>query len=116
MNKPALYVLRITIGSVMVVYGISQIVRPDGWYKYVPGTIDKFLPEPHFMRAHGIVNMKLGILFMSGVKPVYVSYATLAWWLSILPFAFYEDWHSGMRDIAIISGVAAVIFLLHAEE
>lgn len=108
----ALKTLRLGIGTVMVVYGVSQMVKPSGWYRYVPDWLDKILPEPLFMRAHGAVNLGLGLVFMSGWRPVFVSNATLAWWISILPFAFYEDWHSGMRDIAIISGITAVVLLL----
>lgn len=110
--KEALQTLRIGVGTVMVVYGLSQIVRPSEWYRYIPPFIDRILPEPWFMRSHGAFNVGLGLVFMSGWRPVYVSYATLAWWLTILPFAFYEDWHSGMRDFAIIMAVIAVIALV----
>lgn len=116
MNK-ALQTLRIGVGTVMVVYGLSQVGRPTEWYKYVPPWLSKLLPMPEswLMRSHGAINVGLGLVFMSGLRPVFVSYATLAWWLSILPFAFYEDWQSGMRDFAIIMAVVAVILLVQRD-
>jgi hypothetical protein len=97
----------------MVAYGLHQIVRPQHWLEYMPGWLQRLLPmkTTSFMKEHGAGNVTLGLLLLMNVKPEFLYWVVLAWWLSILPFAFYEDWRSGMRDVIIVAGILALIRL-----
>lgn len=103
-------VIRIAVGSVMAAYGMNQMTNPKSWEHYEPGWLKKLLPVSPgaFMQSHGSVNVGLGLLFMSGWRIGFVSWATYAWWLSILPFVARQDWREGARDFAIIAAVLAV--------
>lgn len=104
------FLIRATVGSVMVAYGISQLHNPKSWLHYEPEWLKSLLqvkPEL-FMQVHGAQNIGLGLLFISGWRIIFISWATYAWWLSILPFATKVDWRTGARDLAIISAILAV--------
>jgi len=105
--------LRGSTAITMIVYGVHQILRPVSWFSYVPGWLVKILPmKPEtFMKEHGVGNALLGLLLLFNVRPEFTYWVVLVWWLSILPFAFYEDWRNGMRDIVIIAGITALITL-----
>lgn len=110
MELPIL-LIRSAVGIVMIIYGINQIHKPKTWFMYVPSFVSKLIPErieARFMQAHGGINVGLGILFFTGFSAVFVSWATFAWWLSILPFAFMHEWRTGLRDFAIVAAVLAV--------
>ena len=103
--------IRLTTGFLMVVYGISQVVRPHTWYGYMPPLLQKLLPMSNksFMREHGVGNLTLGVLLLLNIKPEWLYWIVLVWWLSILPFTFYEDWRSGLRDVVIIASIVGLI-------
>ena len=108
-NTPQL-LIRLSIGLTMVVFGLHQLARPRPWLVYIPAWMERLLPiKPEtFMQSHGAQNVTLGLLFISGWHIVFVSWATVVWWLSILPFALWHDWAIGLRDMAIICAVLAV--------
>jgi hypothetical protein len=66
------------------------------------------------MKEHGAANFVLGGLLLLNIKPEWLYWIVLVWWLSILPFAFYEDWRSGMRDVVIIAGIIGLVAALYA--
>jgi hypothetical protein len=104
-------ITRIITAITMLSYGAHQIAKPTKWLDYMPSFLQKLLPMPatSFMREHGGINVGLGALFLLNVKPQFVYWAVFAWWLSILPFAYYQDWRTGMRDAIIIAGIAGVL-------
>lgn len=112
---PAATITRIATALTMIAYGVHQLAKPQKWFSYMPPVLQKLLPQDtaSFMREHGALNVTLGGLFLLNVKPQFVYWAVFAWWLSILPFAFYEDWRTGMRDAIIIAGIAGVIIALY---
>jgi hypothetical protein len=108
-NLPQL-LIRVPIGIVMAVYGMHQLKNPQSWFSYIPRWLENSIPmkTETFMRSHGSINVGLGLLFISGRHITFVSWATFAWWLSILPFAARKDWRTGMRDFAITASVLAI--------
>lgn len=111
MNESAQLLIRLSISLLMIAYGISQVIKPGSWFNYIPPWLARLLPmqTSTFMREHGAGNIALGLLFMLNVRPEWVYWLVLAWWLSILPFVFYENWQSGLRDVVIIAGIIALI-------
>lgn len=97
----------------MVAFGVNQIVAPNSWTnEYMPKWLKKIVHDPQlFMKIHGGGNLGLGLFLVSGIGVQVSVVATLMWWLTILPFAFYGSWKSGMRDLAIVSALAALAWL-----
>lgn len=111
--EQAILLIRLSVALTMVLFGIHQFMNPGQWIDYIPGGLRKFLittPE-NTMRMHAIINILLGVWFAVGIYPLVGSWATLLWWVSILPFAFYKDWRIGLRDLSITASVLAVILL-----
>ena len=105
-------VIRITIGAVMVSFGLHQITNPKLWQEYLPPWLHKIIMAPvTFMQMHGLLNLSLGLAFGLSLWPDVMTWVVLAWWVSILPFAFYVKWTIGMRDAAIIASLVALIIL-----
>src|SRR5687767_13165634 len=100
----SLLLIRITVSLVMICFGLNQLLDPKHWVKdFMPKFLIKLLPinSTNFMRIHALGNSSLGFLFLSGlfIKPA--AYLTFLWWFTILPFAFYYDWKTGLRDLTI---------------
>lgn len=109
----ATLLIRLGVGGVMLLFGISQIKSPEKWLKYMPSLIRFLMPiKPEsFMRIHSLGNLGLGLLLITGLlQPLSIGLA-LAWWIWVLPFAFSYDYTVGLRDFAIIMALAALLVL-----
>lgn len=117
MHELAEILIRLSTASTMILYGITQIVRPQQWFDYLPKFTQKILGSHsvQFMKSHGWGNLSLGLLFALNIQPQLVYWLVLIWWISILPFAFYKDWQDGMRDVVIIAGIIALISITIAK-
>jgi hypothetical protein len=107
--------IHLSIGFVMVCFGISQFIKPKIWLGYIPKWLAFVMPikSTTFMREHALGNFFIGLLFMIGVWPMVMAWIAGIWWLSILPFALLYDKYIGLRDLAIIMAIVADIVLLH---
>jgi hypothetical protein len=103
--------LRIIISATMVLFGIDQITNPNAWTSYVPDKIAELthMNKKLIIRVHSFGNLILGVLFGTGVNLTFTTWATLIWWVSILPFAFLYDWRIGLRDTAIVGALALIL-------
>ncbi|HSH18203.1 MAG TPA: hypothetical protein VK978_02370 [Candidatus Saccharimonadales bacterium] len=111
--ETASLLIRLSIGIVMVLFGISQIKAPQQWLDYIPGFIRFLMPvkPASFMRLHGLGNLSLGLLLMSGWLQPLSLWLALAWWAWVLPFAFFYNWTVGLRDFAIIMALATLLLV-----
>ncbi len=107
-------IIQTFVALVMIIFGINQIKSPAGWLTYMPRFVRFILPvEPTtFMKLHGTTNIALGVLLFSGFQQPASVVMALVWWILILPFAFYYHWTVGLRDLAIIGSLAALLFLI----
>lgn len=107
--------LRLGTALIMLVFGVHQMLWPHEWFEYLPSWLKKLSPvsETIDMRLHALGNSILGIWFVINVFPVFIAWAVLIWWLSILPFAFRRNWSMGMRDLTIIFAIVAYLQLLY---
>lgn len=105
--------IRLAVGFVMVAFGLHQILNPGEWKEYIPQWLSKLIkiPDTSFLQSHGVGNLSLGFCFMIGFLPGVFDWVVLAWWLSILPFAFMVKWSIALRDVAIIASLVALILL-----
>ncbi|MDB5181361.1 MAG: hypothetical protein JWP13_124 [Candidatus Saccharibacteria bacterium] len=79
----------------------------------MPGIVRFLMPvkPSSFMRVHGIGNLALGILLVSGLfQPVSI-WLALLWWAWVSPFAFYYEFTVGLRDLAIIMALISLLIL-----
>jgi uncharacterized protein YjeT (DUF2065 family) len=105
--------IRSAVGFVMLCFGIYQMYRPAAWIKYIPRAVKFVMPlQPAtIMRIHSLGNLSLGLLLIAGVLQPLSLFAALAWWIFILPFCARIDITEGLRDLAIICSLAALILL-----
>jgi hypothetical protein len=100
--------LRLGPSVVMMAFGSHQMYSPQPWIKeYMPKWIKNLYDPDITMRIHGTGNAILGLLLLFGIG----EWWSLIWWLSILPFAFYGSWKAGLRDLAIVLSLVALILL-----
>jgi uncharacterized membrane protein YphA (DoxX/SURF4 family) len=112
-TEAASLLIRISVGTVMVLFGIHQIIKPYEWKDYIPSWLARLImvPKTMFLQVHGLGNLALGILFLIGFWPQVFDWIVLGWWVTILPFALYVKWSLAARDMAIIAALGAVILL-----
>jgi len=108
----AVWLLRISGGLTMVVFGINQIRKPEPWKEYFPKAFEKLLSFHPVIKVHAVFNIILGVLLLSGWYPIIGSWLAFLWWLSIVPFAFQGSWKTGMRDLSITLAMAALAVLV----
>ena len=98
--NPVIFFLKLGPGLLMLIFGISQVRNSEGWFdEYVPKWFRKILPMHLVMTVHAVVNIILGVWLIVGIHLVLASWLGFVWMLSILPFAFYKSWKTGMRDL-----------------
>lgn len=105
--------IRLGVGIVMLLFGLSQIKSPAKWLGYIPGFLKFIMPirPTSFMRLHSLGNIVLGGLLVSSFwQPVSI-WLALIWWGTILPFAFYYGYTTGLRDFAIIMALVSLLLL-----
>lgn len=114
--QTASLLIRLGVGVVMVLFGLSQLRSPELWLTYIPRIIRFFMPmEPKiFMRIHSLGNLGLGLLLCLGIWFPVILWITIFWWISILPFAFYYEYTVGLRDVSIILALIALLMLHYA--
>ncbi|MDB5166223.1 MAG: hypothetical protein JWM37_295 [Candidatus Saccharibacteria bacterium] len=99
--------LVIGVSTVMVVFGVHQLVRPKDWTDYVPDQLDEALPleTETKMRLHGAGNVSLGLLFLLFYKKPVVTWMTAGWWGFVTPVCWWHGWKEGLRDLPILFAI-----------
>ncbi len=107
-------ILRLAPAFTMLVFGLHQFAKPDGWLVYIPDWASRMSPmKPQTsMKLHALGNLAFGLLLASGWHPLLGAWVALIWWVTILPFAFRYSWGIGLRDLTITLGLLALIFLI----
>ena len=109
----ATWVIGLSVGALMVIFGCSQLVKPGPWLRFVPKWVQKLVPVPAelFMRFHALGNIALGLWLISGLRPAWAAAAAGLWLLSIVPFAMQQDFYVGLRDAVILAALTALFLL-----
>jgi len=93
----------------MILFGISQMMNPEMWFKYIPTWVSNVISPFIVMRLHASVNILLGLLLLSGWRADVIVPVVIVWFLSIIPFAFLSDWTIGLRDTAVTLGLISLL-------
>ena len=110
--KPVL-ALRLGLGLVLIYAGVSILANPDSWIGYVPQWVGKIAAPETFLTVHGIFELILGALIITGF---FLPIASLLLFLdmgSILLFYGVDD--VTFRDFGLLMSAFA-LFLLSLEE
>jgi hypothetical protein len=110
-NIEAFQLLRLAIGMNMVLFGTDQSINTSHWLAYLPDSLQKINPFSPIltMRIHALGNLILGAFLLFDLWAPFIFWATLGWWLLILPFAYYRQWTIGLRDTTIIAAIIALL-------
>jgi hypothetical protein len=105
------WIIRAGIALAMFAFGIEQLLKPQRWLHYIPPFISRISPlsATTTMRLHSLGNIILGVWLAFGFYHTIILWLSFLWWLSILPFALYNNWRIALRDLAI---VCILLFLL----
>ena len=103
MNVNNRQIISTTIGITMIAFGVSQIVKPREWVKYIPTKLEDLLPLDNeaTMKVHGSGNVLLGVALLSQLKPTLIRSSAGVWWLWVALFCGRYDCRIAARDIAI---------------
>jgi uncharacterized membrane protein YphA (DoxX/SURF4 family) len=66
-DELVIMVLRFSIGSVFLWFGIDKWIHPEAWFAWVPTWFWPFIGDGKlFMVANGVFEFALGVLFVAG--------------------------------------------------
>jgi uncharacterized membrane protein YphA (DoxX/SURF4 family) len=108
----AIMALRFGPAFLMLSFGINQMQNPGKWLEeYAPAWVRKMPMINISMLVHAAINTVLGLVLLSGLFLPTAAWVGLVWMLSILPFAFYRSWKTGMRDVVTAFTLLALALL-----
>lgn len=97
------YAIPIAISSVMIGFGINQVIHSKKWNEYVPKIISDIVPveDTVIIKMHGAGNLSLGILYVLFHKNALIRWIVAAWWFNLILLCGRHDWREGLRDAPI---------------
>lgn len=108
----ALLALRVGPGLLMLSFGLNQMQNPSHWLEeYTPNWVRKMSLINVSMRIHAAINTVLGLVLLLGLFLPVSAWVGFLWMASILPFAFYRSWKTGMRDLSTAFALLALALL-----
>ncbi len=105
--------LRIGLGVVTLVFGMSQLRDWKPWQAYVPAWLHwaQFPSEALFWRSHALLNVLLGVALFGGFYLQWIALFLTAW-LGIITFVtLFTDKQTSVRDFGLASAALALWFL-----
>jgi hypothetical protein len=110
----AIWFIKLGVAITMIAFGIHQARYPEKWLRFLPNALRKthVLKPTATMRAHALGNILIGLLLLFPLYSLVSGWIALIWWLSVIPFAWKEDWQIGLRDLSIAASLGAMITLL----
>lgn len=105
--------LRIGLGVVTLVFGISQLRDWKPWQAYVPAWLRwaQFPSEVLFWRTHATLNVLLGIALFGGLYLQWVALFLTVWLAAIAFTTFFTDRQTSVRDFGLAAAALALWFL-----
>jgi len=106
--KPVL-ALRLGLGLVLIYAGIGMFANPESWVGYVPSWLGKIIAPETFLTVHGVFELILGVLIITGF---FLPFASLLLFLdmgSILLFYGVDD--VTFRDFGLLMSALALFLL-----
>ena len=106
--KPVI-ALRLGLGFVLIYAGASILANPESWIGYVPQWVGKIAAPETFLMAHGVFELILGVLMLTGF---FLPIASLILFLdmgTILLFYGVDD--VTFRDFGLLMSALALFLL-----
>jgi len=100
--------LRISLGTLLLWFGVWQMVSPESWAAYVPGWADAVADTTLLITANGVFEITLSLLLLSGFA---VRISALLAFGHVLFIALNLGYNDVMiRDLALAAAFLAVFF------
>ncbi len=104
------FILRIGLGLVFIYAGLHVATDPTGWIGFVPHWLQTIVNPYLFLTIHGIVEIILGILILTGFFLPAVSLIAFLDLFSILVFYGVDD--TTFRDFGLMMATLALFLLV----
>ena len=101
--------LRLGLGAVFIYAGLSSLVSPFSWVGFVPQWVGVIMPIETFLIFHGVFEVLLGVVLISGFFLRIVSILAFLSLLSIIVFFGVDE--ITFRDFGLLM-MALALFLL----
>jgi hypothetical protein len=103
-SKTNHHTLPVTVGIIMLGFGINQLLNSKKWTEYVPPVVSKIAPvkDSTVIKLHGSGNLSLGLLFLILHKNKLVQWVTALWWVNVMVLCGRHSWREGLRDLPIV--------------
>jgi hypothetical protein len=100
----------ISIGLVMIGFGLHQVTNASKWKGYIPKVVKDIAPvEPEtIIKLHGTGNLTLGILYVVLHKNSLVRWIVSGWWLNVMLLCGKHSLKEGIRDLPIFLTTLAI--------
>ena len=91
----------ISIGLVMIGFGLHQITNARKWNSYIPKVVKDITPiEPDtIIKLHGTGNLSLGLLYILFHKNTLIRWIVSGWWLNVMLLCGKHSLKEGVRDV-----------------
>ena|SRR3989344_6937090 len=108
-KKYAPAIARIGVGFVFLVFGIWQLVSPEGWFGYLPSfVLNTGVSASTFILFNGIFDLVIGLLLILGL---FLKVASVLGILHILGIVYSLGWNDvAVRDIGLLIVLISVLF------
>ena len=109
-----LFLLRLGIGFVFLIFGIDKLTHPMGWVLFLPAAASDILSKTHlnpyvFLRMQGILEMVIGIQLLVGIFTRLTGVLAVTT-LCLIVYAVGFD-PIGIRDLGLLFSGAAIVLL-----
>ncbi|MDB5163025.1 MAG: hypothetical protein JWO54_480 [Candidatus Saccharibacteria bacterium] len=93
----------ISIGLVMLGFGVHQVLESKKWRSYVPKIVSDIVPlKPEvIVTAHGSGNIILGLMYIFFNKYAFSRWVATAWWFNVMLLCGRHSKKEGLRDLPI---------------
>ncbi len=106
--KPVL-VLRLGLGLVLIYAGIGMFANPENWAGYVPQWLGEIVAPETFLTVHGVFELILGVLIITGFFLPLASFLLFLDMGSILIFYGVDD--VTFRDFGLLMSALALFLM-----
>lgn len=109
-KKIGILLLRLGLAFVFIYAGVGTLIAPDSWVGYFPSFLKKMVGESLLLKAHGTLDILIGLWLLSGVQLFYSSLASALLLAGIVIFNF-GVMDVVFRDIGLALASLALTFL-----